>query len=186
MTDASDDILIRLSRVEAESQRQRDLVAIQDIICRYSRALDWLDAGMLEGVFFDDAEIDYGFFRGSGQDFKPRLMEIERSMARRWHFTAQVKIDLQGDVADAASYNLSLASVAATPTSDTEVMLFCGYYLDRFARRNGQWGIARRKHLQVTATVLKEIAMSGDFAVLNQIGLATPQHADYLPLTRGQ
>ncbi len=69
-----DDVLARLAAVEAELERQKDLRAIEDLLVRYSRALDWLDDAMLDSVFYDDAEIDYGFFKGSGKDFKPRLM----------------------------------------------------------------------------------------------------------------
>jgi len=57
----------RIERLERELARHRDLIEIQDVLTRYSRALDWLDADMLSTVFFDDAEIDYGFFKGSGR-----------------------------------------------------------------------------------------------------------------------
>jgi hypothetical protein len=37
----------------------------------------------------------------------------------------------------------------------------------------------RRKHLQIGAATMIETAMQGPLAVLNQIGAATPHHAEY-------
>src|SRR5262245_36372305 len=86
-----------LEREVAEPRTRRD---IEDVLLRYSRALDWLDDAMLETVFFDDAEIDYGFFQGTGKEFKPLLMQVERTVGRRWHFMAQIKVELDGDFAE--------------------------------------------------------------------------------------
>ena len=172
------DVLARLAAVERELERQQDLRA------RYSRALDWLDDAMLDTVFYDDAEIDYGFFQGSGREFKPVLMQIERSVGRRWHFTAQSKIEIDGDIAEVASYNLSMAAepVHSDPPADFDQ--FFGYYLDRLARRNGCWGIIRRKHLLLTASRIREERLAGPLGLLNAIGPATPQHPDYRRLSR--
>jgi hypothetical protein len=60
------------------------VIEIQDVLVRYARALDWLDDEMLRTAFFDDAEIDYGFFRGSFREFAPILMQhlcLEESSA---------------------------------------------------------------------------------------------------------
>ena len=61
----SSDIQQRLDRLEQEVAGLRALREIEDVLTRYSRALDWLDDAMLETVFYDDAEIDYGFFRAT-------------------------------------------------------------------------------------------------------------------------
>ena len=52
------DIHERLRALEAEVRDLRARREIEDVLARYSRALDWLDDAMLETVFFDDAEID--------------------------------------------------------------------------------------------------------------------------------
>jgi hypothetical protein len=182
MNDTATELATRVARLEAELCHLRDLADVQDVITRYSRALDWLDEPALDAVFFDDAEIDYGFFRGSGKDFKPVLMQVERAAGRRWHFTSQVKIALHGDTAEVESYNLSVASPDATPGSETQVMHFYGYYQDTIARRGGRWGILRRKHLAIAATALRDVPMQGDLASLNKIGYASTAHADFRAL----
>lgn len=172
----------RLDRIESELAVHRDILAIQDVLTRYSRALDWLDAKMIEDIFFDDAEIDYGFFKGNGKDFKPLLIEFERGIGRRWHFTSQIKIALDGDRAEVESYNFSVASEQVSPGEGTRIMQFFGKYIDRLERRGGRWGIARRHHLQVSGVVTEEVAITGDLALLNQIGPATPEHPEYRSL----
>lgn len=181
-----DDMLARLAVVEQELERQKDLRAIEDLLARYSRALDWLDDAMLDTVFYDDAEIDYGFFRGSGKDFKPRLMEVEHSVGRRWHFTSQLKIDLNGEEAEVESYNLSLSLPDVVPGDGAPYSVFFGFYKDRVLKRRGKWGIIARKHILVSGSPLAEIAMDGDMGMLNQIGLTSPDHPDYRRLTRAQ
>jgi hypothetical protein len=185
MTESSD-IHQRLQRLEADVASLRGQRDIEDVLTRYSRALDWLDDAMLDTVFYDDAEIDYGFFQGSGREFKPLLMQVERSVGRRWHFTAQVKVEVDGDFADASSYNLSLAAepVHADPPADFDQ--FFGYYVDRLARRAGRWGIIRRKHLLLTSARVRESRLEGPLARLNAIGPATPLHPDYRRLSRAR
>lgn len=181
-----DDVLARLEAVEAELAEHRDILAIHDMLARYSRALDWLDDAMLETVFYNDAEIDYGFFKGSGKDFKPVLMELEHGIGRRWHFTSQVKIDLQGDSADVESYNLSLSLPKVEPGDGEQYAVFFGFYKDRLLKRGGKWGIIARKHLQVAGAPLAEISIDGDMGLLNQIGQTLPSHPDYRRLSQAE
>ncbi len=172
-------LLNRVTALEEEVARLRDLRAIESVLARYSRALDWLDDNMLAAVFFDDAAIDYGFFRGTAAEFRPVLMAVERTAGRRWHFTAQVKIALDGDRAEVESYNFSVAGTSVAPTAGGTLAHFYGYYKDRFERRGGVWGIASRKHLLVGLTNVPEAMLEGPLASLNAIGTTSPAHPDY-------
>ena len=173
----------RIEKLEREVAHHRDMLEIQDVLTRYSRALDWLDDGMLRTAFFDDAEIDYGFFRGSFREFAPILMQVERDAGRRWHMTTQVKIHIDGDTAEVESYNLSLSTPAVESVPPADIAHFYGYYVDRMQRRNGRWGIVRRKHLLLGMTSVREVALEGPMSVLNKIGPTSTQHADFRRLT---
>lgn len=173
----------RVRVLENEVSRERDLRAVEDVLVRYSRALDWLDDKALEQVFWDDAEIDYGFFKGSGREFRPVLMAMERSVGRRFHFTSQVKIALHDDVAEVESYNISLAC-ESVEASGKAIQQFFGFYLDRIERRNGRWAIARRKHLHLAGSAIPEVPMSGPLASLNKIGETSTTHRDFRDLNR--
>ncbi len=62
------------------------------------------------------------------------------------------------------------------------MLQFFGYYVDRFAKRNGRWAIIRRRHLLLCGSQFDEIPMEGDFALHNEIGEATPLHPEYQSL----
>lgn len=173
----------RIEALETEVRQLRDEADIADVLVRYSRSLDWLDDEMLDTVFYDDAEIDYGFFRGSGKEFKPLLLELEHSVGRRWHFTSQLKIDLHGDEADVESYNFAVSSYQVGSIPPGNLDQFFGYYLDRLVRRDGKWGIIRRKHLLIGTLSAKEIPLDGPFAELNHIGVTSPAHPDFRRLS---
>ena len=173
----------RIDRLEREVAHHRDVLEIQDVLARYARALDWLDDDMLRTAFFDDAEIDYGFFRGSFREFAPILMQVERDVGRRWHMATQVKIHIDGDMAEVESYHLSLATPAVESVPPADIAHFYGFYVDRMQRRNGRWGIVRRKHLLISMTSVREVALEGPMGVLNKIGVTSTQHADFRRLT---
>lgn len=172
-------LVARIEALEAEQARRRDLDEIHAVLARYTRAVDWLDDALLATVFWDDADINYGFFRGDALAFRPLLMDIERSLGKRWHSAPNVSVTLRGDIADVASYQLSISSVPGDPAPQTRLMCAAGHYLDRLERRQGRWGIAARKHLAVGGTFLTDVGSEGLFAVLNNLANASPEHPDY-------
>jgi SnoaL-like protein len=122
-----------------------DKQACSETLTRYCRALDWLDADALKIVFTADADIDYGFFKGRGDEFIPVVMDIERCFLRRWHLIANAIIQVSGDTAEGESYGLAAAVAEREGHMITDV--FGGRYLDRFVRRAGHWQIARRSYI---------------------------------------
>lgn len=123
-----------------------DKQACSDVLTRYCRALDWLDGEELKKVFTADAHVDYGFFRGRGDDFIPAVMKVEHSFERRWHFVANELIQLRGDTAEAESYGIAVT--VSTKDARTTTNLFGGRYLDRFARQSdGRWLITWRLYV---------------------------------------
>ena len=121
-----------------------DRRAIDDVLARYCRTLDWLDDEGLATVFWPDAEIDYGFFQGSGAEFIPFVMEIERGSLRRWHTIANPIVRLDGDTAEGECYGTSQST--AEVKGELVDTIFGGRYLDAYARRDGEWRIVRRKY----------------------------------------
>lgn len=184
MGDSTDDVMILVRKLERELSELRAREAIRDLLARYSRALDWLDDEQLDSVFFDDADIDYGFFKGTGKDFKPVVMQIEHATGRRWHLGAQVTIDLDGDAADVMSYGIAIGAQTEAGVDGADLPLFMGYYLDRVEKRDDRWGIARRKYVLLAGTAVKEVGLDGDMGALHKIGAASPRHPDYWPMKR--
>jgi hypothetical protein len=134
-----------MSAETVELRTLLDKQACGEVLTRYCRALDWLDADALKAVFTPDADIDYGFFRGRGDEFIPVVMDIERGFIRRWHLTANAIIHVEGDTAEGESYGLAAGTAVRDGRMVTDV--FGGRYLDGFVRRAGQWQIARRVYV---------------------------------------
>lgn len=170
----------RLQRIEERLAIHDKRMAISDVLVRYSRALDWLDAALLDSVFMPSATVDYGFFKGRWEDFRSVLVEMERSFGRRWHVVLQTEMRFDDDGAWVTSYNIAMSAPGTGENSAADEMSgFCGYYIDRFIETADGWRIASRKYLLLTAANWAEMAPTGPLAALNLIGPTAPAHPDY-------
>ena len=171
--------LKRIESLEQQVAQAADKQAMHDVLNRYAKALDWLDSDRLDRVFFDDAEIDYGFFKGTGAEFKPLVMQIEKDIGRRWHHASQVSIDLNGDRADVESYGVSYTSSDSAAIDGTKLGQYMGFYQDRFEKRDGKWGITYRKYVMFSTIMLEETVLDGDLSVFNKIGKASMESPNF-------
>ena len=164
-----------------------DLQAIRDQQVRYGRALDWDDEKLLSEVFWPDADIDYGFFLGRGDEFVQVLITISReSGCRPWHAISGQSVSLTGPAtANAECYFLG-GSTCLNITGDTEVQFIGGRYLDSFEKRGNEWRVAKRvlicdfRYSDVTRTENAE----GFAAALNDRGRLGPNHPLYWHFSR--
>ena len=105
-------------------------------------ALDWLDESLLRTCYTNDADIDYGFYKGDVSGFYPVVMQIERATLHRSHFLSHVAIQLRDDFAEVECYGI------ATSTFDNKVLnVFGGRYLNRFQRVDGDWLICKSNYI---------------------------------------
>lgn len=132
--------------MEPALQDLLDKQAISEVIARYSRTLDWLDDEGQARCYWPDAEIDYGFFRGTAAEFVPVVMAVERQSQRRWHFLGSLQIALRS--ANAASCECyGLAAGVRNTDGVWNGNLYGGRYLDEFERREGEWRISKRQYI---------------------------------------
>jgi hypothetical protein len=84
-----------------------DRLEIEDLLIRYTRAIDSGDWDRLDSVFTADAEIDYtatGGIAASYPEVKAWLAEMLPIFPRRMHSLAQVDSQVDGDTATVAAY----------------------------------------------------------------------------------
>ncbi len=132
--------------MDPQIQELLDKKAIEEVLVRYCRTQDWLDDEGQASVFWPDADIDYGFFRGSGADFVTTVMDVERNALRRWHMGTNIQIKLTGpDSAIAESYGIAVG----TGEADGKLRdnMYGGRYLDELEKRDGEWRISKRQYL---------------------------------------
>src|SRR5580698_7483622 len=102
------DIQEELKAIRHELDRLKSREAIRQQLARYGRGQEWLDVSLMNDVFFEDADIDFGFFRGVWRDYRPVLMEIEAAGDSTFHMCACVQIEFDGDdIAHVECYGLA-------------------------------------------------------------------------------
>ena len=134
------DLATELKALRAEVERLKSKDQILQQITRYGRGQEWLDATLMDEVFYDNAHVDFGFFVGKWQDYKPVLMEIEASGETTFHLCAAPQIELESDN---RAY-VEVYGIAGGRGFDGKTNVFGGRYFDIWERREKTWKIASR------------------------------------------
>jgi hypothetical protein len=169
--------------MEQQLQELLDRKACEDVLMRYGRTLDWLDQAGQEQCFWPDAQIDYGFFQGSGKDWVPAVMAVEAASSRRWHASCGVMVQVEGDKARSESYGIA-AGTAENEQGELVDTLFGGRYLDELEKRDGEWRISKRTYIADWTHSFPnglEQFTGGDFP-LNVLQIQSPGHESYRPM----
>jgi hypothetical protein len=123
----------------AKLQELIDREEIRDVLMRYCRGCDRGNAEMIASAFHEDGIDQHDIPRpaadlakGAAAVYMPHMM----------HFTGNVLIELDGDMAHVESYFMSFSSPDEEGKLSTRTR--AARYLDRFERRNGVWKIAYR------------------------------------------
>jgi SnoaL-like domain len=135
-----------LEALASEVAQLRAYEAARQRVFGFCRALDRLDQDLLAAQFWPDAEVDYGqFYRGPIAGFLEVAMRFQSSMRDTQHLVGNVLVNVDGDTATAESYVHAYHVIAQ---GDDLVQLQVGArYLDRLARRNGEWRISFRTEI---------------------------------------
>ncbi len=133
--------------MDAVLQRLVDRQAIDDVIARYARTLDWLDDAGQASCYWPDADIDYGFFKGKAADFLPVVMEIERRSDRRWHMLSGLIVKFLSPCSASSECYGIFAGANRQGDGTLCGNLYGGRYLDEWEKRDGEWRISARTYL---------------------------------------
>jgi len=121
-----------------------DKQAIRDVLARYCRAIDRIDAHLARTVWHPDGTADYvGVFTGSGDEFVDFCLTAHMTFAAHSHQITNVLIELNGETAASEAYvTARLRHTGEQHTATDQVV--CGRYLDKWSRRDGRWAIDHR------------------------------------------
>ncbi|WP_372727333.1 nuclear transport factor 2 family protein [Nocardioides sp.] len=128
-------------------QQISDRLAIEDVLTRYTRAIDSGDWDVLDTVFTPDAAIDYtetGGIAGSFAEVKPWLAENLPIFPRRMHLLGQVESVVAGDEAEVSAY-FHNPMVLPNPDGSELLVEFGGIYRHTMVRTGDGWR-SRRLH----------------------------------------
>jgi hypothetical protein len=127
-------------------QEISDRLEIQDLLARYSDAIDTMQWDKLDALFTGDADIDYtsmGGIRGTLAEQKAFLEANLPTIFQRGfqHLAATSLIEIDGDAAQ-------VRTICFNPMvlEDQQHVMFCGmWYQDSMVRVDGAWRIKVRR-----------------------------------------
>ena len=133
---------------EPDVQMLADKQAITEVIYRYCRALDRMDANAARAIWHDGGTADYGpLFAGTGEEFVEWVWRAHAAMARHSHQITNILIEVDGDTASSESYVTVALRTKAGAGVAVEIEAR-GRYVDRWSRRGGRWAIDHRRFVQ--------------------------------------
>jgi hypothetical protein len=132
---------LEVEAVVPDLQTLSDRLDIDDLLTRYTRAIDTGEWDRLDDVFTPDARIDYtatGGIEGAFPEVKAWLAESLPMFPRRQHVLAQKEVTLAGDEARVTAYFLNPMIFAQQ--DGTELLWeFGGLYHHRLVRTGDGW-----------------------------------------------
>jgi hypothetical protein len=126
-------------------QEISDRLEIQDLMLRYSHAVDTRDWAAFRRVFTADAFIDYRVFGGPAGNVDETVAFLEAAMPMFSHYQHMISppmLDLDGDSATARTM---CHNPMVWPAEGGDHVFVCGlWYVDKLARTAEGWRIAER------------------------------------------
>jgi 3-phenylpropionate/cinnamic acid dioxygenase small subunit len=126
-------------------QEISDRMEIDDLLIRYSHAVDTWDWDLYRTVFTEDAYIDYselGGSKGNLEETVAFLAAVMPTFKSHQHMIANTVLELDGDTAKARTI---CWNPMVMERDGEEVVFFCGlWYRDELVRTSDGWKIKHR------------------------------------------
>jgi hypothetical protein len=113
---------------------------INQVLRRYCRSMDRIDAPLGYTVWHEDGIADYGpVFKGTGRGFIDWVCDYHRSLEFTSHQIANALIDVNGTQAVSETY--VTVTLLAKENGQGRLTTGRGRYLDKWSLRGGRWAI---------------------------------------------
>ena len=134
--------MTRSARNEAELSALLEEREIRTLLLRYCRGIDRLDRALVRSCFHDDAIDSHGNFEGDIEAVLDWMWSVLSKFDSTMHFVGNMLIDVDRDLARAETY--AMAFHRGDPKKPRRNLINGFRYIDRLARRDRIWRIARR------------------------------------------
>jgi hypothetical protein len=121
-----------------------DREAIRDVMMRYARAIDRIDAELLRSVYWPEATDNHGNYNGPVDGFIDWVIPGLGRMDQTMHMLGNIHIEIFGSQAAVESYFQAYHRMVRDDGSRFDAVI-AGRYVDRMEKRAGEWRIARRE-----------------------------------------
>jgi len=128
------------------AQEISDRFEINDLLIRYTRAIDTKDYSLLDTCFMPDAHVDYTSSGGTAGKYPEVRAWLEKALTpfpAMMHFVGNTTLELRGDEASSRTY---VINPMGFPNKDGGLHVFtvCAHYVDKLVRSPEGWRIAER------------------------------------------
>lgn len=122
-----------------------DRQQIEDVLTRYSRAVDRADIDLLKTCYHDDATEDHaGVFTGTARDYVDQIAGILPRAGIMNHMVMNVLVEFaEANAALVEAYILTFARMKKDGEKFDTLTL--ARSVDRFEKRSGRWAISARR-----------------------------------------
>jgi len=123
-----------------------DRIRINDLLVRYTRAIDTKDWNLLDSCFIPDADVDYtasGGVAGKYPEVRAWLAKALAPFPITAHYITNSMVDLRGDRASARTLVLN-PMFFANPDGSLHDFTVGATYVDELVWTDAGWRIARR------------------------------------------
>lgn len=123
-----------------------DRIQIDDLLTRYTVAIDTKDWELLDTCFTPDAEVDYttsGGIKGAYPEVRAWLAKALAAFPVTQHFISNSVVELRGDRASAKTYVYN-PMCTDKPGGGHHVFNVGAYYIDELVYTDAGWRIAKR------------------------------------------
>jgi hypothetical protein len=133
------------SSLDSQLDQLNSRLEIQDLLARYTIALDTRDLELLRLVFTDDVEVDFGSFGGGkGVDW---FIDFTRAGLKAcgptYHMLGQSLVTIDGTSATGRTY--LVAQHLGIGELEGEIFTVAGWHLDTLALTDAGWRVASRR-----------------------------------------
>ncbi len=128
-----------------------DRIQINDLLIRYTTAIDAKDYQLLDTCFTPDADVDYTTSGGTKGRYPEVRKWLEKALApfpMTVHFISNSVVELDGDQASSKTF---VINPMGFPNDDGSLHIFTvgAYYIDKLVRTDDGWRITDRFEQQV-------------------------------------
>jgi ketosteroid isomerase-like protein len=141
-------------------QEISDRMEIQELIARYSVALDSRDFDALDALFTDDAVLDYratGAIRGTLAEMKAFVTEAFAMFEGTQHLTTGTTLTFSGDGNTAHAKSACHNPMVFGGDLKPRMMIVGLWYLDTFERTPDGWRFKERVEQQLYNTTIQKV-----------------------------
>ncbi|MBT4522978.1 MAG: nuclear transport factor 2 family protein [Halieaceae bacterium] len=122
-----------------------DRMEIQQLVCKYSRAIDRRDFALLRTLYADDSTDEHGgMFAGSGADYVAWVSRVLETSGHTSHQILNHMIMVEGDYAEGEVYTLNVHIMENADGEQANVSTG-SRYLDHYTKSSKGWQFLHRK-----------------------------------------